>query len=90
MLRTQPNKVTTRYSENSQHHTAPPSPPASFQEDLSLEETHSAETAVIVDNNLLIPWHTFGSSLSTALLQAVAELACCDADAESQSSCLYS
>lgn len=43
-----------------------------------------------VDSNLLIPWHTFGSSLSTALLQAVAELACCDAEAESQSSHSYS
>lgn len=36
---------------------------------------------MIVDNNLLIPWHTFGSSPSTALLQAVAESAHCDADA---------
>lgn len=58
VLRTQQNKVTTMYSENSQHHTALLSPPASFQEDLQLEEAHSAETAVIVDNNLLIPWHT--------------------------------
>lgn len=43
---------------------------------------------MVADNSLLTPWHIFGSSPSTALLQAVSELAHGGAEAASPSSCL--